>query len=424
LLSLTSHQFTMTQPNFPPTSTKGCYSLPKQPVAPMPADDVQLGKRNLFDDISSLQHEKPEKMQNDTDTDRKPPANANATPEKAQDQDKGEGEDEPKSELEGKEQESKRVEEQNGVYLAKTDTAWKKVPFDVVRNGIFPFLEKNEMGQVLLVSKGLFYLVASSSCMPRTVLRHKLVLSLAQPMAMNDLQLFKGLTENRNTVKIGQNWEVWLEIAKGNRIMMKKIFRHAVDQHHMPLVMALARHGANVIDRKNKAVKVASRVGNLECVQLLIDKGADINEPLRCEAENGRLPVVMYLVEKGADIKADNNYAIRFAASEGRLSVVIYLAENGADITAEYNYAVRCAAENGHIAVVKFLVEQGADFTADDNYALRWAAKKGKLEVVKFLVENGADVTALDNEAVCGALRHGQLHVVQYLTEWSCRTPQ
>jgi ankyrin repeat protein len=64
----------------------------------------------------------------------------------------------------------------------------------------------------------------------------------------------------------------------------------------------------------NKELIDASKEGNLELVQFVISKGANIHDQddyvLRLASSYGYLEIVKYLVENGADIHADNNFAL------------------------------------------------------------------------------------------------------------------
>ena len=179
------------------------------------------------------------------------------------------------------------------------------------------------------------------------------------------------------------------------------------------------------------ALMGASGYGELEVVQYLINKGADINAKndnggtaLMVASMEGHLAVVKALVEgkngllsmfsKGADINAkDNNNgvtALMEASMYGHLEVVKYLINKGADINAKDSKlggtALIGASTQGHLEVVKYLINKGADINTKVKYeenglkmdgitALIWASMRGHLEVVKYLVNKGANINAV-----------------------------
>lgn len=91
---------------------------------------------------------------------------------------------------------------------------------------------------------------------------------------------------------------------------------------------------------KQKALITASKEGNLEIIQLLIEHGVNLHEKkdeaMREAAYHGQLEVIKLLVFNGADIHINKEEALAFAVSchtnNGHLEVVKYLLENAANI--------------------------------------------------------------------------------------------
>ena len=63
----------------------------------------------------------------------------------------------------------------------------------------------------------------------------------------------------------------------------------------------------------------------------------------------------MNLVENDADVHDKNDEALRLASWKGHLEVVKYLVEHGADVHAQNDEALRWASRYGHLKVVKYL---------------------------------------------------------------------
>ncbi|KAI0447552.1 ankyrin repeat-containing domain protein [Xylaria telfairii] len=116
------------------------------------------------------------------------------------------------------------------------------------------------------------------------------------------------------------------------------------------------------------------KTGRRKIVQLLIDKGADVNlkprfavkqTPLQYAAELGDLDIVRMLLEKDADVNAEpairsGGSALQFAAISGNCNIVKELLANGALMGAlpsrvEGRWPLEGAAEHGRLDMIQFL---------------------------------------------------------------------
>ena len=110
-----------------------------------------------------------------------------------------------------------------------------------------------------------------------------------------------------------------------------------------------------------------------------------IDEELIEYARNGDLQKVQLLLDKGADIHANDDEALRWASSNGHLEVVRLLLSNGANIHSYNDFALRYASYHGYLEIVKLLLANGAEVHAFNDYSLRQASENGHLEVVRLL---------------------------------------
>jgi cytochrome c len=120
------------------------------------------------------------------------------------------------------------------------------------------------------------------------------------------------------------------------------------------------------------ALYIAVEAGNIELAKLLIDRGADVNlpvkfkrTPLYAAAFGGFPDLVKLLLDSGADPNqpAKSQTVLHVAANNGCLQCVIYLVEAGADVNALTRNLVppiHFAVRNGHDDVVAYLRDHGA----------------------------------------------------------------
>ncbi|OPB46915.1 hypothetical protein A0O28_0070390 [Trichoderma guizhouense] len=145
-------------------------------------------------------------------------------------------------------------------------------------------------------------------------------------------------------------------------------------------------------------------------VKLLLDNGAKVDfkdekfveTPLLIAAEKGLEDIVELLLDKGADVNSfdrPNDTPLGVASKAGHYGTVKLLLDNGArvDLT-HYRYKhtpLQEAAAWGHESVVELLLDRGADINARDprgRSPLRLASSSGHENIVRLLIERGAEV--------------------------------
>jgi ankyrin repeat protein len=142
-----------------------------------------------------------------------------------------------------------------------------------------------------------------------------------------------------------------------------------------------------------------------------------------------RRKTAIKLINQGVDFTTQDNHAIRMASELGRIAVVRLLLKHGVDFTTDDNYAIKLASEWGHTEVVRLLLENDSEYKVDpkaeDNYAIRLASEGGHLEVVRLLLKHGADPTvnpaANDNYAIKNAFGHDKDKIIALLEEYGAR---
>ncbi|KAH6881080.1 hypothetical protein B0T10DRAFT_518795 [Thelonectria olida] len=206
---------------------------------------------------------------------------------------------------------------------------------------------------------------------------------------------------------------------------------------HDKIVQLLLEKGADVNAGKyGSALQAAAARGHDKIVQLLLEKGADVNmegghygSALQAASAGGHDKIVQLLLEKGADVNAEGGQygsALQAASAEGHDKIVQLLLEKGAGVNAEgrcYGSALQAASFRGHNKIVQLLLEKGADVNAkggEYGSALQAASYGGHDKIVQLLLEKGADVNAEGGQygsALQAASAGGHDKIVQLLLE-------
>uniref|UniRef100_A0A672I3W7 Kinase D-interacting substrate 220a n=1 Tax=Salarias fasciatus TaxID=181472 RepID=A0A672I3W7_SALFA len=221
-------------------------------------------------------------------------------------------------------------------------------------------------------------------------------------------------------------------------------------------------------DNGQTPLMVAAEQGNLEIVQELIRRGANVNlDDVDCwtalisAAKEGHIEVVKELLENNANLEHRDMggwTAVMWAAYKGRTDVAQLLLERGANpnITGQVRgrdppptptphpptphprlllhpspimssapqysvYPIIWAAGRGHADIVDLLLQHGAKVNCSDKYGttpLIWASRKGHYDSVMHLLSNGADVDqegANSMTALIVAVKGGYTEVVKEL---------
>jgi len=171
--------------------------------------------------------------------------------------------------------------------------------------------------------------------------------------------------------------------------------------------------------------------GNIEEVESLIKKGADVNvsytngnTPLMVPSYYGYTEIVQLLINEGANVNAslyNFDTALIRACRKNNIKIVKLLIDAGADVNAncrfntsiDYNdccTALMFASENGNTQIAKLLIDAGADVNHDGSLvknlyhyennnitkirrtALIKSVNEGYVEITKLLIKSGADL--------------------------------
>lgn len=200
------------------------------------------------------------------------------------------------------------------------------------------------------------------------------------------------------------------EAVKGQDAGGSSALHHAAGFGPMANLELLIDKGADV-NAKNRrgSTPLHWAIHDEDKVRLLLARGADVNArqvqgrtPLYLAAMLGdSVPILRLLLAKGADpnLAAINGQTpLMMAAARGNVEAIRLLIERGAKVNAKDGAgetALMAACTNGNAQSVQLLIERGADVKARskrDETALGFAATSGAQSVVEMLLAKGAEV--------------------------------
>lgn len=250
-----------------------------------------------------------------------------------------------------------------------------------------------------------------------------------------------GLTALHLAVFHGQTECTRLLLEHGARIPQPTAFTpgildSAAERGYAGCLRLLLTHLPQKRKELNRLLLLAAGKGSIECIDFLLQKGAQINAkdddkltPLHHAAKAGRVHCLRYMIEQGAKLNAttdDGSTALHLAAAQGQQEMVRCLLELGFPVDAESTYytPLMQAAMAGHVDCVKLLLEHGANPDAKDSErwtVLHFAAECTTPECVRALLEAGAKPNvrcAAKFTPIMRAVDNNRPDIVQLLLEY------
>jgi len=184
----------------------------------------------------------------------------------------------------------------------------------------------------------------------------------------------------------------------------------------------------------DSALLEASYANNIEEIQILLKKGADVNAkttdgvtPLMYATQNNNLEIVKTLVYNGAVINfaPDNGRcALITAVINNNLDIADYLVQNGAKINSKDDYSISSliyASAYGYYYIADMLLYYGADISQisnDGTNALMIASMKGNTNIDSLIITKGAEINSKDIDGFTPlmlACQEGKVETVDFL---------
>ncbi|XP_015206541.1 E3 ubiquitin-protein ligase HACE1 isoform X1 [Lepisosteus oculatus] len=157
---------------------------------------------------------------------------------------------------------------------------------------------------------------------------------------------------------------------------------------------------------KRSLLHIAANCGSVECLILLLKKGANPNyqdisgcTPLHLAARNGQKKCMGKLLEYNADVNICNNEgltAIHWLAVNGRTELLHDLVQHVSNVDVEDamgQTALHVACQNGHKTTVLCLLDSGADINRPNVSGatpLYFACSHGQRDTAQILLSRGA----------------------------------
>ena len=180
------------------------------------------------------------------------------------------------------------------------------------------------------------------------------------------------------------------------------------------IVDLLLERGADINkgDEENGATALFQSIMGLEpeIARLLVDRGGDVNRKtkpgmsaLMLAAASKQVDTAAMLVEHGADVgakDAEDLTPLMYAAEGGSPEIAGLLIDRGAEVDAKSNVgatALMAAVEMGHADAFRILLERGADVNlrGGNGWTALWiAVEERRPEMARTLIDKGADVNA------------------------------
>ncbi|CAH1790766.1 unnamed protein product [Owenia fusiformis] len=217
---------------------------------------------------------------------------------------------------------------------------------------------------------------------------------------------------------------------------------YAVRNNKLENVVTLIKAGCDVnkpaiaIQGSDFPLHMAVNYGNVECVKLLLDAGADTNvkgesgyTPLHAAAISNFVQICEELLVKGSNVNIQNKHGytpLHLAAWDGHFEIVKLLLDNGAlhdTRTDDKNTQLALAAHGNHSNIIDLLLTQGCDVNnadKDNDTPLMYCTYNGDLESCKKLIEHGANINfrnVQNTTALWNAVQMNHPKVVQLLLE-------
>lgn len=224
-------------------------------------------------------------------------------------------------------------------------------------------------------------------------------------------------------------------VSEGNAPIVQELLRRGVDPD-----LASLENQEGPVDVWETPLVMAINEGQDEILHMLLNSGANVNAPAVgfCNAlqaaanKTDTIDYVQLLLDRGADVNEHcGTSALQAAADQGNIQLVQILLLHGADVNAVPDElfgvtALQAASISGHLEVVALLLAAGADINGEisrheGRTALEGAVEHGRLDIVHLLLENDYEIEGFYDRcenAAYYAEEEGHMAIARKLREY------
>lgn len=238
-------------------------------------------------------------------------------------------------------------------------------------------------------------------------------------------------------------------IEDGADVDLESALHKACHKGHIDIIKLLLICGVELEEQggtNHLPLIVACEQGDLEAVELCIERGLDINsrfdgDVLIVSYEANQMNIVAWLLEHNYDVSyvsdehPEDNPLIR-ACDDGCTELVRLLLDHGADVNIAAGwydgsghdgvnglpaFPLLAACRHGHVETIHLLIQREADVNLNSGSALAIAAQNGHLGAAMLLIESGACVNSSRSTGTYSALMaasdNGHIEVARLLLD-------
>ncbi|XP_063405863.1 serine/threonine-protein phosphatase 6 regulatory ankyrin repeat subunit A-like [Mytilus trossulus] len=248
--------------------------------------------------------------------------------------------------------------------------------------------------------------------------------------AIMDEHILKSLEENKTEPTEQQN------LTNSNRkIVTNNLIRfgwtplyEACINGDIETVTSLIRNRANVnmkTDSGEMPLVAVCQQGHGFLLQVLLDKGADVDEALCCAVQKGYIRTINMLLYKGGDVSykgVDGKSLLTLACEQGSVEIVKILLGKGADlndVNGQTLIHIVCKTDDDDL--LKLLLDMGLDLTIHDEngrYPLFVSLDKGFDNLSKHLIKQSCSIAISERDkktALISAFESGNMELSKSL---------
>jgi len=196
----------------------------------------------------------------------------------------------------------------------------------------------------------------------------------------------------------------------------------AIEYKDIFMISTLIEYGVNIKD----ITMIAIMRGNLEIVELVLQKGANVNlergAPLLDAIQTNNIELLSLLLKYGADVNIGFGAPLCLAIERKNISIINLLASVGADLNIYNGRPIIRAILNGDLETIKTLLDLGVDISNGTQLIVavkRYFFRKSYfIDVIELLLKYGINVHSLNEQALTIATSYADRQLSDLLIKY------